>query len=145
MIRTISSPSDLSQRTREILDRVEGEELAVVASGWEERIVLLDILDYRLLRALALCTAGCADDPRDLREAQVIRDYLDGRINLGKAAELLQITRFALEESFQRLRISLRRGARSIEDAQAEIAVARRHASQVSLESPGQFSDRREE
>ncbi len=61
-------------------------------------------------------------------EAQVLRDYLDERINLGKAAELLQLSRFELEASFQRLGIPLRRGARSIEDAQAEIAVARRHA-----------------
>ena len=51
MTRTIISPADLSQRTREILDRVQGGELAVVASGGEERIVLLDALDYRLLRA----------------------------------------------------------------------------------------------
>lgn len=53
MTRTIISPSDLAQRTREILDQVEEGELAVVASGGEERIVLLNALDYRLLRALA--------------------------------------------------------------------------------------------
>jgi len=36
MTRTIISPSDLSQRTQEILDRVEEGELAVVTSGGEE-------------------------------------------------------------------------------------------------------------
>lgn len=129
MTRTIISPSDLSQRTREILDRVQQGELAVVASGGEERIVLLDALDYRLLRALALCaTGGDANGSGDLLEARVIRNYLDERINLGKVAELLQLSRFELEESFQRLGIPLRRGARSIEDARAEIAAARRHA-----------------
>ncbi|HWM90139.1 MAG TPA: type II toxin-antitoxin system prevent-host-death family antitoxin [Thermoanaerobaculia bacterium] len=128
MTRTIISPSDLSQRTREILDRVREGELAVVASGGEERIVLLDALDYRLLRALALCATGGGADEEDLLEARVIRDYLDERINLGKAAELLQLTRFELEESFQRLGVPLRRGARSLEDAQAEISAARRHA-----------------
>jgi len=131
MTRTIISPADLSQRTREILDRVQEGELAVVASGGEERIVLLDALDYRLLRALALCTTGGgggANGSGDLVEAQVLRDYLDERINLGKAADLLQLSRFELEASFQRLGIPLRRGARSIEDAEAEIAVARRHA-----------------
>lgn len=129
MTRTIISPSDLSERTREILDRVQEGELAVVASGGEERIVLLDALDYRLLRALAVCVTGeGVNGPGDLQEARVIRDYLDERINLGKAAELLQLTRFELEESFQRLGIPLRRGVRSIEDAQAEIAAARRHA-----------------
>jgi prevent-host-death family protein len=130
MTRTIISPSDLSQRTREILDRVQEGELAVVASGGEERIVLLDALDYRLLRALALCATGGGSNGSngDLLEAQVLRDYLDERINLGKAAELLHLTRFELDTSFQRLGIPLRRGARSIEDAQTEITAARRHA-----------------
>lgn len=125
MTRTIISPSDLSQRTREILDRVQEGELAVVASGGEERIVLLDALDYRLLRALALCATGVNGD---LLEARVLRDYLDERINLGKAAEFLQVSRFELEAGFLRLEIPLRRGARSVEDAQAEIVAARRHA-----------------
>lgn len=124
MTRTIISPSDLSQRTREILDRVQQGELAVVASEGAERIVLLDALDFRLLRALALCATGEGDEG-ELLEAQMLRDYLAERISLGKAAELLQLTRFELEGSFQRLGISIRRGARSIEDAQAEIAAAR--------------------
>ena len=129
MTRTIISPSDLSQRTREILDRVQEGELAVVASGGEERIVLLDALDYRLLRALALCATGEGmNGSGDLLEARVVRDYLAEKINLGKAAELLQLSRFELEGSFQRLGVPLRRGARSIEDAQADIAAARRHA-----------------
>ncbi len=127
MTRTIISPSDLSQRTREILDRVQEGELAVVASGGEERIVLLDALDYRLLHALALCATG-GEANGGLLEARVLRDYLAEKINLGKAAELLQLSRFDLEESFLRLGVPLRRGAHSIEDAQAEIATARRHA-----------------
>jgi prevent-host-death family protein len=127
MTRTIISPSDLSQRTREILDRVQQGELAVVASEGAERIVLLDALDFRLLQTLALCATGEGDEG-ELLEAQMLRDYLAERISLGKAAELLQLTRFELEGSFQRLGISIRRGARSIEDAQAEIAAARRHA-----------------
>jgi prevent-host-death family protein len=126
MTRTIISLSDLSQRTREILDRVEEGELAIVAREGEERIVLLDALDYRFLQALALdAIQGNADG---LPEARVLRDYLDEKINLGKAAELLQISRLELEESFRRLEIPLRRGARSADDAQAEIAAARRQA-----------------
>ena len=77
-------------------------------------------LSQRTLKILARVHEG--------EGAQVLRDYLDEKINLGKAAELLQLSRFELEESFQRLGIPLRRGARSMEDAQAEIAAARRHA-----------------
>jgi len=127
MTRTIISPSDLSQGTREILDRVQQGELAVVASGGAERIVLLDALDFRLLRALALCATREGDE-KELLEARVLRDYLDEKISLGKAAELLELTRFELESSFQRLGIPLHRGLRSVEDAQADIAAARRHA-----------------
>jgi hypothetical protein len=125
MTQTTFSPTELSERTREILDRVQGGELAVVVSGGEERIVLLDALDYRLLRAFAACaTSGDTGEA----EVRVIRDYLDERINLGKAAELLGITRFELEDSFRRLRAPLRLGVSSAEDAQAEMAAARRQA-----------------
>lgn len=127
MTRTIISPSDLSQRTREILDRVQEGELAVVASGGEERIVLLDVLDYRVLRALAFFATGEDAGPGDPLESRVLRDYLDERISLGKAAQLLKVSRFELEASFQRLGIPVRRGPLSIEDAQAEIATALRH------------------
>src|SRR5262249_19652059 len=120
MTRTIISPSDLSQRTREILDRVQEGELAVVASGGEERIVLLDALDYRVLRALAFFVTGGDAGSGDPLESRVLRDYLDERISLGKAAQLLQVSRFELEASFQRLGIPVRRGPLSIEDAQAE-------------------------
>jgi len=127
MTRTIISPSDLSQKTREILNRVQEGELAVVASEGEERIVLLDALDYRVLLALAFfVTRGDARSGAPL-EFRVLRDYLDERISLGKAAQLLQVSRFELEASFQRLGIPVRRGPLSIEDAQAEIATARRH------------------
>jgi prevent-host-death family protein len=127
MTRTIISPSDLSQKTREILDRVHEGELAVIASEGEERIVLLDALDYRLLRALAILVTGGDSPGVGDQDGRVLRDYLDERMSLGKAAQLLQTSRFELEASFQRLGIPLRRGPRSIEDAQAEIAVARRH------------------
>jgi prevent-host-death family protein len=129
MTQTTVSPTELSERTREILDRVQDGELAVVVSGGEERIVLLDALDYRLLRAFAACaTGGDAGEPEELPEVRVLRNYLDERINLGKAAELLGITRFELEDSFRRLRAPLRLGVSSAEDAQAEMAAARQQA-----------------
>ncbi|HEX3125812.1 MAG TPA: UPF0175 family protein, partial [Thermoanaerobaculia bacterium] len=81
----------------------------------------------RLLLALALCATSEGDEG-DLPEARVLRDYLDEKISLGKAAELFELTRFELEGSFQRLGIPLRQGLRSVEDAQADIATARRHA-----------------
>lgn len=59
-----------------------------------------------------------SDDPP---EAQGLRDYLDERINLGKAAELLQVSRSNSKTNFLRVGISPppRGGPRSIEDALA--------------------------
>ena len=38
-------------------------------------------------------------------EARVVRDYLDERISLGKAAEILDLSRFDLRDRFHRLGI----------------------------------------
>lgn len=103
------------------LDELERRERAWNDGEVEGTPAELEILDRVQERELA------AHSPGELSEARVLRDYLDERINLGKAAELLQLSRFELEGIFLRLGIPLRRGARSIGDAQAEITSARRH------------------
>jgi prevent-host-death family protein len=123
MVKTVISPSDLERNTREIVDRVRHGELAVIESSGEEQAVLLDATDFRLLRALAASAAGLPEDS----DAQVVREYLDERISLGKAAEKLGLSRFDLQERFHRLGAPLRLGPTSVEEAQAEIAVLRRH------------------
>jgi len=123
MVKTVISHSDLEHNTRDIVDRVRQGELTVLASSGEEEIVLLDATDFRLLRALA----GSAADSAEMdAEARIVRDYLDERISLGKAAEKLGLSRFELQERFHRLGAPLRLGPASIEEAQAEIAVLRR-------------------
>jgi predicted HTH domain antitoxin len=89
--------------------------------------VLLNPLDFRLLRALAHCTieekerGQEADDP----DARILRAYLADEINLGKAAELLDLSRFELQASFLRLGVPLRLGPATLEDAWEEIKAAR--------------------
>jgi prevent-host-death family protein len=124
MVKTVISPSDLEHNTREIVDRVRHGELAVIESAGEEQAVLLDATDFRLLQALAANAAGLSEEGSD---AQVIREYLDERISFSKAAEKLGLSRFELQERFHRLGAPLRLGPASIEEAQAEIAVLRRH------------------
>jgi prevent-host-death family protein len=123
VVKTVISPSELEHNTREIVDRVRHGELTVVESSGEEQIVLLDATDFRLLRALAGSAAG---SPEMDSEARVVRDYLDDRISLGKAAEKLGLSRFEIQERFNRLGAPLHLGPASIEEAQAEIAVLRR-------------------
>jgi len=60
-------------------------------------------------------------------DSRVIHDYLEERISLGKAAELLGLSRFELQERFHRLGAPLRLGPATIEEAREEIAVLRRH------------------
>jgi predicted HTH domain antitoxin len=58
----------------------------------------------------------------DLRWSVVVGAYLDGEINLGKAAELLGMHRLELQERFIAQSIPVRIGPNTIEEARAELA-----------------------
>jgi prevent-host-death family protein len=121
------STAELANRTREIVDQVRRGEWTVVESQGGEQVVLVDALDYRLLRALAAYAMRAEGEPLEVSaESPVLRDYLDEKISLGKVAELLQVSRFELMDRFKRLGIPLRVGPASLEEARAEIAAARR-------------------
>ena len=127
MTRTTISQTDLAKKTQEVVDRVHHGEVAVVESSGQERAVLLDPLDFRLLRALAHCAieekerGQDADDP----DVKILQAYLADDINLGKAAELLDVSRFELQDRFLRLGVPLRLAPATVEDAWAEIEAAR--------------------
>ncbi len=57
----------------------------------------------------------------DLRWAIVVGAYLDGHINLGKAAELLGMHRLALLKEFLHKGIPIRLGPETVEEAKAEV------------------------
>lgn len=119
------SPAELANRAHEIVDQVRRGEWTVVESQGGEQVVLLDALDYRLLRALAAYATRAEREPlEETAETSVLRDYLDEKISLGKVAELLQMSRWELMDRFKRLGISLRMGPASLEEARAEIAAA---------------------
>jgi hypothetical protein len=91
MIRTTISQADLTQLTQEILDRLEsGEAIGIEQSG-EIQMVLLNLLDFRLLEALAQCAitaskhGGASENP----DSKVLGAYLAATISLEKTAELL--------------------------------------------------------
>ena len=58
----------------------------------------------------------------DLRWSVVVGAYLDGEINLGKAAELLGMHRLELQEQFIAQSIPVRLGPDTVEEARAELA-----------------------
>lgn len=61
----------------------------------------------------------------DIRWSIVIGAYQDRQINLGKAAELLDLTELELRERFVELGIPLRIGSADLAEARAEVAATR--------------------
>lgn len=57
----------------------------------------------------------------DLSWSLVVNAYLDEEINLGKAAELLDLHELELRQRFMELGIPLRVGASTVAEAEAEI------------------------
>ena len=61
----------------------------------------------------------------DIRWSMVIGAYQDRQINLGKAAELLDLTELELRDRFVELGIPLRIGSVDLAEARAEVAAIR--------------------
>ena len=133
------SRTELARNTRQTVDRVRRGETILVKSFGEEQIALLDIHDYRLLRAAAryhVRPAVGESAPAGLDETQmealwngqgpqaawdrVIHAYLDGDISLGRAAQLLGLNRFDLQARFHRLGLPLRTGPEDEAEALAD-------------------------
>jgi len=89
---------------------------------------LLDALDFRLLRALDPYAVEESDQQREGedQDARILRAYLSDEISLGKAAELLSLSRFELQARFLRIGVPLRLGPASLEEARTEAAIARK-------------------
>jgi len=151
-VATIISKTDLARRTRQVVDQARRGRAVIVESYGEEQVAILDAADYRCLRAVAAYYAlpphpapvlDGALAPRGLDEGdvqkaiaaeggdaqaawnRVIMTYLDGDISLGRAAELLGMSRFDLQERFNRLGLPLRVGPANLDEARREIAMLR--------------------
>ena len=119
------SRTDLARNTRDIVDQVRHGQTIMVRSYGEDQIVLLDALDYWILKAVADYALKQTSEPCDDVSGVLCR-YLNAQISLAKAAELLGISRFDLMERFERLTIPLRLGPETLKDAHAELAEAER-------------------
>jgi predicted HTH domain antitoxin len=118
------SRTDLARNTREIVDQVRKGYTVFVQSYGEDQIVLLDLLDYKILKALVDYALREATDLRAGDVNEVMHRYLDEQISLAKASEILGLSRYELMERFDRLEIPLRLGPETLADAQEEIASA---------------------
>jgi len=127
MTQTISR-TDLARNTREIVDRVRRGQPVVVQSYGEDQVVLVDALNYRILKALVHYAVGGvsaeAIEPADDELGRVIHAYLDRHISLANAAEQMGLSRFELMERFERLGVPLRIGPASLDEAREEAKTA---------------------
>jgi antitoxin (DNA-binding transcriptional repressor) of toxin-antitoxin stability system len=126
MTRTTISQAELATHTQEVVDRVQHGEIAFVEKSGQEQAVLLDPLDFRLLQALARCAVVETEheQPQGDSDSAALQAYLADEISLGKAADLLGISRFELQDRFLRLDVPLRLGPASLDEARAEVSVA---------------------
>jgi predicted HTH domain antitoxin/PHD/YefM family antitoxin component YafN of YafNO toxin-antitoxin module len=137
--------TDLARRTRQMMDRVRRGDTLIVESYGEEQVVLIDVLDYRLMRAMTAYHSlpprpnpltDASLEPAGLSESQltgldtqerwnrIMAAYLDGHISLGRAATLGGLSRYELDERCRRLDIPRRIGPETIEEARAEVDTA---------------------
>lgn len=146
------SRTDLARRTRQVVNQAHRGQPVIVESYGEEQVAILDALDYRCLRALAAYHAqpphaapvnDPAMTPRGLDSEEIHRTldqssedvqatwnrilaaYFDGDVTLGRAADLLGITRFVLQERFNRLGLPLHIGPADLAKAQQEVVALR--------------------
>ena len=153
MERTLTiGKTDLARQTRRMLDRARRGETLIVESYGEEQVAVVDVQDYRILRALAayhalpphpapvndpsLEPAGltekevetavrAADGSPQARWNRVLQAYLDEHINLGRAAVLLELSVFELEDRFRRLDVPRRYGPETPEEVLEDAETAR--------------------
>jgi prevent-host-death family protein len=148
---SVISKTDLARRTRQVVDRARRGETIIVVSYGEEQVVVMDAVDYRILRAVASYRTlpphpAPLDDPtvepsglseaeveRTVREAggspqarwdTVIPAYLEGHINLGRGATLLGLPFYELEDRFRRLGVPRWTGLETEEEAREEMNTA---------------------
>lgn len=119
------SRTDLARNTREIVDQVRKGHTIFVQSYGEDQIVLLDHLDYKILKALVDYALRETDHLQADDVSEMMRRYLDEQISLAKASEMLGLSRYELMDHFERLGIPLRLGPDTLEDAQEEAASAK--------------------
>lgn len=137
--RNVSS-SDLSVEGRQLLDAVRrGKTIFLEEEEGQAEAALMDIVDYRILRAVmhALAARLEVDPSEGLPESklvgdpsgqeqynQVIAHYLRAAISLSRAAELLEMAPSVLRDRFDRLDVPRRIAPSEADEAKRDVQAA---------------------
>jgi predicted HTH domain antitoxin len=128
--------TDLARNTRQVINDVLRGQTAVVESHGQPEVAIMDIVDYRITRAVMRyhaqppeidAQAGLSDGQvattTDLQDRfnLVLAYYLAGAISLGRAAELLEFPWLDLRTRFLRLDVPLRAVPSDLAEAQADV------------------------
>ena len=139
MIEQRVSRTELARNTRRVLSDVQRGRPTLIESYGEAEAALLDIVDYRILRAVMRVYADRpeiapesglpaeqvpAEDDLNARYRLVFAHYLAGSISLARAGELLEIPALELRTRCLRLDVPLRTAPGSAEEAAADVAAA---------------------
>lgn len=131
--------TDLARNTSQIIRKVQRGQTVLVENHGQAEAAILDILDYRILRALTsyytrspkINARGLAvqalqnlEDPQEVYDL-VLAHYLAGVISLARAAELLELPSLELQTRFVRLDVPLNLGPKDKKDAKSEVDAAR--------------------
>jgi predicted HTH domain antitoxin len=99
------------------------EKRVQTAGGWElDQLVKLRERQPELVEA---AVSRLIHENDEIRWSVAVGAYLEGQVNLGKAAELLDLTELELRERFIELGIPLRIGAADLAEARAEAEAVR--------------------
>ena len=131
--------TDLARNTRQVINNVLRGHTAVVESHGEPEVAIMDIIDYRITRAVMryysrqpevdleaglsdqqVATASQTQERYDLALAH----YLAGAISLGRVAEVLGLPWLDLRTRFLRLDVPLRMAPADLAEAQTDLEVA---------------------
>jgi len=131
--------TDLARNTRQVINAVLRGQTAVVESHGQPEVAIMDIIDYRIIRAVLRyhaqqpaigVEAGLSDETvaaaPDLqgRFDLVLAHYLAGAISLGRAAELLELPWLDLRTRFLRLDVPLHVAPANVAEAKEEVKAA---------------------
>ncbi len=131
--------TDLARNTHQIIRNVQRGQTILVESHGQAEVAILDILDYRIVRAflsyhthppqidgagLSQEMVDAVSDPQHAYDL-VLAHYLAGAISLGRAAELLGLPPLDLQTSFMRLDVPLQLGPQDEQSARQDIDAAR--------------------
>ena len=132
--------TDLARNTRQVINDVLRGQTAVIESHGEPEAAIMDIIDYRITRAVMRYYSqqpeidvedGLSDQQAaTIPEAQerfnlVLAHYLAGAISLGRVAELLGLPWLDLRTRFQRLDVPLSTAPADLAEARTDLEVAK--------------------